>query len=114
MIYPEVLIIETKSIVEEFISSTNNVLSKQDLVEVITQIADRYVNNEVVPANVVNTDRLINKGFLSNEQNHSAAITLDFKLKQRLVGLNAFVNGEFPYFFSKLLGNDVVFKHLPY
>lgn len=118
--YPEYIILNTKDEINEFIVKVNSLITDNDIIELITQVFDKLLNyTDDDKTKTFNYNRLsFKKDIIDNEDSFiildKATMTLIDKISVKLNELKAYTNGGFPYFFYKLICNDVIVKHLPY
>lgn len=111
------IILPTRDLINNFRVEISGALNEHDLNELVAQIIHFLLNKDNVDVFLVDYSRLINKfnnsesykDFL-NLQTNALMQGIDVLVKQYAL----YVDNEFPYFFWKLHGNDIILVRLPY
>jgi hypothetical protein len=119
---PSTLIIDSADLVKELRFQICSCVSERDMIEIITQVICTLLNEENNYVDSINNlpqfNRMRDDDYSDTNQNLGKIrkVTSEFgiKLQHRLQILGAYRGKTLPYFFDKLLGNDLVLSHLPY
>jgi hypothetical protein len=114
--FPAELILDTSSMVVELKRRVLSLIDVKDIHELITQVC-MSVSTKRPADHVLEVEfQRLRKTFNQTEQNVITFALNVFKkqLEQYLNNIGAYDNNDFPYFFLKLLDNDVVLMHIPY
>jgi len=121
--YPKTLIIGTSDIVAIYRAETIGLINSNDMSEIMTQVLQKIINwdfieDEYYKDQFPNYRNLIWNDFLVDPISTAIVDTATKKLLvsvyNRLSSLNAIINKDFPYFFYKFIGDDIVLNHLPF
>lgn len=119
--YPRQFILPTEDLLTAFFHSIGGeVLPQSDINELLTQIvcvllnADEQVERQIDAklAQLPDLNRIVSTQVFASIK--TAVPELAFAIKRRLAEFGAFQNDDFPYFFDRVLGRDIVLTHLPY
>ena len=127
--YPKTLIIGTSELVATYQTDTMGLISSDDLPEIMAQVLHRLINYETTNTNQYTYDEYYRDVFPDYQKLRHADFLIDVEstaivekatnelfnnVRNKLLSLNAYVNKDFPYFFYKFLGKDIVLDHLPF
>ena len=109
---PEYIILNTTNELNTFIDSVQKYINKDDIIELITQVFEKILNNE---ENITfNYNRLINNNIEIYKILDIATSTLSSQIVNQIKKLRADQNNVFPYYFYRLIGSDIIVKSFPY
>lgn len=118
MVWPDTLIIPTNGLMKVFESTVNNVVSAQDLDELMFQIINSFLNESSVAYAELDTlpdfSRLrdVKSAHLVKVCEATKALCVPLRLLLHQYG--AYRDKTFSYFFLRFLGDDLILSHLPH
>lgn len=119
---PDIIVLDTSKIVNDFIIKTKKIITKEDVIEIITQILDVLIDNRVnkhnLPNNIIDNKRLIGASLITNNDINSvlneAALELFKAIVVILENNGICENNSINYYFDKLIGKDIVLKRFDF
>jgi hypothetical protein len=121
--YPNTIIIDTADIMRQYTEKVHGTIDRRDYGEIMAQLIQILLNCicEKLDAHdfpFPELERLrytkLDDGSKELKQAVDACQWLLDAIINKLQTYKAFVDDDFPYFFDKFTGDDIVLQHLPY